>query len=91
MAVKSRYRIISEGGVGKGTKIIDIETGVELKNVAKIELSPIVPDDQITAKITLNLIEVDLVSYCDKEKEFVWEGKPVLKPQFYKEGKRSTE
>lgn len=60
MTCESVYRIISKGGVGLGTKIINIETGEELKGVAKIEISSIVPDDQVTAKITLNLVELDV-------------------------------
>ena len=60
MACEAVYRIISKGGVGLSTKIINIETGEELKNVAKIEISSIVPDDQVTAKITLNLVELDV-------------------------------
>jgi len=60
MSCEPTYRIISKGGLGRGTKIINIKTREEMKGVAEIEISPIVRDDQITAKVTLNVVELDI-------------------------------
>jgi hypothetical protein len=55
-----RYRIVSTGGTTNGTKVIDIKTGEELKNVSRISIDTLEIDDVVTASVTLLGVELDI-------------------------------
>lgn len=56
-------RFVSEGGVGFGTKLLDAETGEDLRNTVQIQYgAQITIGELVTANCTLSMIEADVVA-----------------------------
>jgi|SRR6516164_9844231 hypothetical protein len=54
-----RYKVISEDGLGRGTKVIDLETGVAIPQISRIELRASAGEIW-TARIDLVGVAVDV-------------------------------
>ncbi len=57
-----RVRIVSEGGTGRGTKVM-LEDGTEIPAVASIAIRPIRPDAIVQAEVTLCFAALDITAH----------------------------
>jgi hypothetical protein len=56
-------RIVSEGGVGRGTKFIDTETGENIGKVLDVEFgATLTVGEVVTAQCRLAMVEVDVTA-----------------------------
>ena len=56
-----RLRIVNDTGLGAGTKVIDVETGVELTNVTKIDVR-FRPGEKVVAVVEVWVDEIDIIA-----------------------------
>ncbi len=57
-----RVRIVSEGGIGFGTRVL-LEDGTEVPGVTAVALGPITPDAVTTAEISLAFVGLDVAAH----------------------------
>ena len=60
--MKNGVTIINDTGIGFGTKVIDSNTGIEIKGIKSITINKIVPDKPITGVLEVFIDKMQLKS-----------------------------